>query len=71
VATSAGATGLEPATSGVTDRSANRGRLLIDDRIDLLPKPFPAFACVEITDAHPYDLGMHGDFDGSHANRED
>jgi len=32
------------------------GRLLINDGIDLLPKDLPAFARVEITDAHPYDL---------------
>ena len=32
------------------------GRLLINDGIDLLPKVLPAFAKVEITDAHPYDL---------------
>ena len=32
------------------------GRLLINDGIDLLPKDLPAFAKVEITDAHPYDL---------------
>ena len=32
------------------------GRLLINDGIDLLPKGLPAFARVEITDAHPYDL---------------
>jgi ribosomal protein S12 methylthiotransferase len=32
------------------------GRLLINDGIDLLPKSLPAFATVEITDAHPYDL---------------
>lgn len=32
------------------------GRLLINDGIDLLPKELPAFARVEITDAHPYDL---------------
>jgi ribosomal protein S12 methylthiotransferase len=32
------------------------GRLLINDGIDLLPADLPAFACVEITDAHPYDL---------------
>jgi ribosomal protein S12 methylthiotransferase len=32
------------------------GRLLINDGIDLLPKQLPAFARVEITDAHPYDL---------------
>ena len=32
------------------------GRLLINDGIDLLPKTLPAFARVEITDAHPYDL---------------
>lgn len=32
------------------------GRLLINDGIDRLPKELPAFARVEITDAHPYDL---------------
>ena len=32
------------------------GRLLINDGIDLLPGQLPAFARVEITDAHPYDL---------------
>jgi ribosomal protein S12 methylthiotransferase len=32
------------------------GRLLINDGIELLPKVLPAFARVEITDAHPYDL---------------
>ena len=32
------------------------GRLLINDGIDLLPKTLPAFARVEVTDAHPYDL---------------
>jgi ribosomal protein S12 methylthiotransferase len=32
------------------------GRLLINDGIDLLTKDLPAFAKVEITDAHPYDL---------------
>jgi ribosomal protein S12 methylthiotransferase len=32
------------------------GRLLINDGIDLLPKQLPAFARVEITEAHPYDL---------------
>src|SRR5688500_7505005 len=32
------------------------GRLLINDGIDLLPKSLPAFARVEITEAHPYDL---------------
>jgi len=32
------------------------GRLLINDGIDLLSKNLPAFARVEITDAHPYDL---------------
>jgi ribosomal protein S12 methylthiotransferase len=32
------------------------GRLLINDGIDLLPKTLPAFARVEITEAHPYDL---------------
>lgn len=32
------------------------GRLLINDGIELLPKQLPAFARVEITDAHPYDL---------------
>jgi len=32
------------------------GRLLINDGIDLLPAELPAFARVEITDAHPYDL---------------
>ncbi|HEX9160165.1 MAG TPA: 30S ribosomal protein S12 methylthiotransferase RimO, partial [Thermoanaerobaculia bacterium] len=32
------------------------GRLLINDGIDLLPKELPAFARVEVTDAHPYDV---------------
>jgi ribosomal protein S12 methylthiotransferase len=32
------------------------GRLLINDGIGLLPKELPAFARVEITEAHPYDL---------------
>ncbi|MDQ3283927.1 MAG: 30S ribosomal protein S12 methylthiotransferase RimO [Acidobacteriota bacterium] len=32
------------------------GRLLINDGIELLPKSWPAFARVEITEAHPYDL---------------
>jgi len=32
------------------------GRLLVNDGIDLLPESLPAFARVEITDAHPYDL---------------
>jgi ribosomal protein S12 methylthiotransferase len=32
------------------------GRLLINDGIDLLTTQLPAFARVEITDAHPYDL---------------
>jgi ribosomal protein S12 methylthiotransferase len=32
------------------------GRLLINDGIDLLPKDLPAFARVEVSDAHPYDL---------------
>ncbi|HUP65749.1 MAG TPA: 30S ribosomal protein S12 methylthiotransferase RimO [Thermoanaerobaculia bacterium] len=32
------------------------GRLLINDGIDLLPGDLPAFARVEISDAHPYDL---------------
>jgi ribosomal protein S12 methylthiotransferase len=32
------------------------GRLLINDGIDLLPSDLPAFARVEITDAHPYDV---------------
>ncbi|HYO76833.1 MAG TPA: radical SAM protein, partial [Thermoanaerobaculia bacterium] len=32
------------------------GRLLINDGIDLLPRNLPAFAKVEITEAHPYDL---------------
>src|SRR4029077_2242658 len=32
------------------------GRLLINDGIDLLPRDLPAFAHVEITDAHPCDL---------------
>jgi ribosomal protein S12 methylthiotransferase len=32
------------------------GRLLINDGIELLPRELPAFATVEITDAHPYDL---------------
>ncbi|MFP5247544.1 MAG: 30S ribosomal protein S12 methylthiotransferase RimO [Thermoanaerobaculia bacterium] len=32
------------------------GRLLINDGIDLLPKTLPAFAKVEVTEAHPYDL---------------
>jgi ribosomal protein S12 methylthiotransferase len=32
------------------------GRLLVNDGIDLLPSQLPAFAKVEITDAHPYDV---------------
>src|SRR5688572_31087641 len=32
------------------------GRLLVNDGIDLLPESLPAFARIEITDAHPYDL---------------
>ena len=32
------------------------GRLLINDGIELLPNDLPAFARVEITDAHPYDV---------------
>jgi ribosomal protein S12 methylthiotransferase len=32
------------------------GRLLINDGIALLPQQLPAFARVEITEAHPYDL---------------
>jgi len=32
------------------------GRLLINDGLELLPKQLPAFARVEITDAHPYDI---------------
>jgi ribosomal protein S12 methylthiotransferase len=32
------------------------GRLLVNDGIELLPKQLPAFARVEISDAHPYDL---------------
>ena len=32
------------------------GRLLVNDGVDRLPKQLPAFARVEITDAHPYDL---------------
>ncbi|HYC59555.1 MAG TPA: 30S ribosomal protein S12 methylthiotransferase RimO [Thermoanaerobaculia bacterium] len=32
------------------------GRLLVNDGIELLPESLPAFAKVEITDAHPYDL---------------
>jgi ribosomal protein S12 methylthiotransferase len=32
------------------------GRLLINDGIDRLPSQLPAFARVEITDAHPYDV---------------
>ena len=32
------------------------GRLLINDGIDLLPKDLPAFAKVEVTEAHPYDV---------------
>jgi ribosomal protein S12 methylthiotransferase len=32
------------------------GRLLINDGIDLLPSALPAFARVEISDAHPYDV---------------
>ncbi len=32
------------------------GRLLINDGIERLPRDLPAFARVEITDAHPYDL---------------
>jgi ribosomal protein S12 methylthiotransferase len=32
------------------------GRLLINDGIDLLPKQLPAFARVEVAEAHPYDV---------------
>lgn len=32
------------------------GRLLINDGVELLPNNLPAFARVEITDAHPYDV---------------
>jgi ribosomal protein S12 methylthiotransferase len=32
------------------------GRLLINDGLDRLPAALPAFARVEISDAHPYDL---------------
>jgi ribosomal protein S12 methylthiotransferase len=32
------------------------GRLLINDGLELLPRDLPAFARVEISDAHPYDL---------------
>jgi ribosomal protein S12 methylthiotransferase len=32
------------------------GRLLINDGLDLLPAELPAFARVQITDAHPYDV---------------
>jgi ribosomal protein S12 methylthiotransferase len=32
------------------------GRLLINDGIELLPHDLPAFARVEISDAHPYDV---------------
>jgi ribosomal protein S12 methylthiotransferase len=32
------------------------GRLLVNDGIELLPSQLPAFATVEITDAHPYDV---------------
>jgi len=32
------------------------GRLLINDGIELLPKDLPAFARVNISDAHPYDV---------------
>ncbi len=32
------------------------GRLLINDGIELLPSALPAFARVEINDAHPYDV---------------
>jgi len=32
------------------------GRLLINDGIDLLPGNLPAFARVQISDAHPYDV---------------
>ena len=32
------------------------GRLLINDGVDLLPRELPAFARVEINDAHPYDV---------------
>lgn len=32
------------------------GRLLINDGVELLPRDLPAFARVEITEAHPYDL---------------
>ena len=32
------------------------GRLLINDGVELLPRDLPAFARVEISDAHPYDV---------------
>ncbi|MGZ7040413.1 MAG: 30S ribosomal protein S12 methylthiotransferase RimO, partial [Thermoanaerobaculia bacterium] len=32
------------------------GRLLINDGIDLLSSELPAFARVQISDAHPYDV---------------
>ncbi|MFN2240624.1 MAG: hypothetical protein ABR524_14665 [Thermoanaerobaculia bacterium] len=32
------------------------GRLLVNDGIEFLPKNLPAFARVEISDAHPYDV---------------
>jgi len=32
------------------------GRLLVNDGFDLLPRDLPAFARVEISDAHPYDV---------------
>jgi ribosomal protein S12 methylthiotransferase len=32
------------------------GRLLVNDGVELLSQSLPAFARVEITDAHPYDL---------------
>ena len=32
------------------------GRLLVNDGIEFLPKDLPAFARVEISDAHPYDV---------------
>src|SRR5206468_7837710 len=32
------------------------GRLLINDGIDRLSRDLPAFARVDITDAHPYDV---------------
>ncbi|MBV9497100.1 MAG: 30S ribosomal protein S12 methylthiotransferase RimO [Acidobacteria bacterium] len=32
------------------------GRLLVNDGLELLPRDLPAFAKVEISDAHPYDL---------------